>query len=573
MGWARRDLLYAMLIAAVALALRLAYVLRSPDAAWPHSIMYEGDATVWAQWAAALGRGAAFEDDLPFRTPGVAWLLHALGWHDAPFTGAKVLWCVISAATPAALFLVLARWFTRGAAVIAAVLVVIAHGSFLLANSLNNETPYALLLVVIVGGTLAWIDRPSWRWAIMLGALHGVATLLRAEHTLCMLMIVLYAAVRAARGDEPAPDATGGLSPHGRASWRIWSGLAWMVIAAVAVCTPWSIRSHAATVRFNREAPPVPYATAQPPWTPAAVAAFEALPAFARKGNFAYLAALSRRQGLMIVDESDVRAFFEREWGCTPEPLSEWSLVSLKGPLDFALANHPDADGGFSRAGLGDRHDQNAVFALARPSHLLLVNHGYEIGWQHIREQPRRWLSLAGEKLKRFTGGVTLGIFAGDWPHEANRVRRAIDLATPAQGGEAWWNTAVVACVLAGAAMACRRRGGAIWIVVVAYKVAVTIAFYGYARQAVSIAPVFCALSAFSLEALWNASIARVAWSRCCATVAIVALLVVAALTAWKPPRYEPSAADAAARITLEPRWGAGAFESFETITLTPRTR
>ena len=182
------------------LALRLLYLHRSVDAAWPHTMLYEGDATVWAQWAALLHAGQPFESDLAFRTPGVAWLLHWMGAVAPPFTMAKVVWCGMSAATPAALYLVMARWFTRTAGVLAALLCALGFGSFVMAVSLNNEAPYALLLVCITGVTLAWVDRPTWKLGVMLGVLHGAAMLLRAEHLLLMEMLCALAAWQAWRG-------------------------------------------------------------------------------------------------------------------------------------------------------------------------------------------------------------------------------------------------------------------------------------------------------------------------------------------------------------------------------------
>ena len=52
--WGRADLLLAGLFALVTLAMRVMLLLRSQDTAWPHGVLYEGDAPVWAQWAAAL---------------------------------------------------------------------------------------------------------------------------------------------------------------------------------------------------------------------------------------------------------------------------------------------------------------------------------------------------------------------------------------------------------------------------------------------------------------------------------------------------------------------------------------
>ena len=572
----RQDVFIAILFAALTLVLRLMYLLHSLDCAWPHSRLYEGDAPVWAQWAAKLNLGQPFEYDLAFRTPGVAWMLHWLGFIATPFTSAKIIWCVISAVTTGLLYVVVARWFSRRAGIIAATLFALSYGSFVLATSLNNEAPYALLIVAIIGVTLHWIDHPTFVWSLLLGALHGCALLLRAEHALLLGMLLIYAALRASTNiSAPTPttyESNSNSAPVLLTAQfpRVALHSALVLAAALALCFPWINRSRNAAHAFNLVAPTISYSTAQPPWTPAAIEYFNHLPAFARAGNFAFMCSLNAKSGLLVVDEADVRAFFEREWNYTPEPIHEWSMISLKGPLDFALANHPNADGGFSNAGLGDSHDNNAIFSLARPSHTRLVNHGYEIGVDYIRANPSRWLTLINEKLARFQDGATLGLFANDWPHNAKHVRRPVDLATPIRDDAPVWNYAVLASLAIGAFFACLRRGGVILLLVVAYKIAVTIAFYGYARQAVSIAPVLFALTALCIDAACMLA-PRTRLFRWPVRAALASLFIVAAVQAFQPPRFTTHTATLSGRITNTPQWGAGAFESFDQLVLEPQ--
>ncbi|MCE9618948.1 MAG: glycosyltransferase family 39 protein [Planctomycetes bacterium] len=590
-GLSRRDLLVAAAIFLLTLALRLIYLFHSPDLAWPHSILYEGDAPIWVRWSHLLGGGTPFEDNLPFRTPGVAWLLHWMYSSDAPyttlaapFTSVKIVWCIFSAATPAALYLILARWFSRRTGLIAAALCSVSFGSFALSVSLNNEAPYALLVVALTGVTLAWIGRPTWLLALTLGALHGMALLLRAEHELLLAMFLLYAVVRAWREgrtawtSKPASENSVSNIRHGGATpQRVAGGTVLVLVTILAVCAPWVIRSHTATHAMNHRrtshhyGSPDPYVVAKPPWTPAAIAYLESLPAFARMGNFAYLSSIAQRNGMQVVDEADVRAFFDREWGYTPEPLNEWTLISLKGPLDFALANHPDADGGFSRVGLKDSHDADATFSLGRPSHSRLVNHGYAVGWDYIRGDFGHWLGQVREKLARFQEGATLGLFANDWPYPGTHVRHAIDLAAPQRGGAPVWSVAVIVSLLVGAVVACRRRGGVIWLLIVAYKIGITIAFYGYVRQAVSIAPALFALSALGLDAACCVGACKHhTLRRWAAGIACAVLFTVAAYQAWFPPRFTPRVAQPNGRFFNAPQWGPGSFESFDELILEP---
>ncbi len=568
-GLRRSDYAIAVAIAAVTFGLRLMFLFSGPDHAWPHSALYEGDAPTWARWAKSLAVGEAFEFDLPFRTPGAAWMLHFLhmGLHmdAAPYTSAKILWCAMSAATGAALYLVLARWFTRRAGLIATTLFALSFGSFALATSLNNETPYALLVVGIIGATLAWIDRPKLWIAVALGAMHAIAMLMRAEHMLLLAMLLGYGAWRM----------------RGAGLARVATQCAVLVATMLAVCAPWTLRGHAAAHRFNTEPlQEIPYDAAKPPWTPAAIAAFESLPAYARASNYAFLSDIGRRAGVQSIDVQDVQRFFAKEWGSTPEPISEWSLISIKGPLDFALANQPASDGGFTRSGLSDTHGVNPPFSFARPTHANLLVHGYEIGLASIRSDPTRWLGQVGEKLLRFQDGATVGLFASDWPYTQHLLRRPVDVAVPLRWNAIGWLVLVLGSLAAGVVVACRRPGGLILLVVVAYKLAVTVAFYGYARQAMSISPVLFALSALAVDAACIAIARRVTLKpdavfglRMATGIMVAAAVAFAAFEAWNPPLLVIKSLQPTPSITPQPEWGEGAFETMDTLAFMPHTK
>ncbi len=550
----RAHLAPTALVFALAFALRLAFLFAGEDRAWPHSLRYEGDAPVWARWAQALERGAPFEFDLPIRTPGVAFALEALGFTAAPFTAAKVLWCALSAATCAGLWWLLARHASRRAAWIAACWLAVSNSALQLATSLNGEGPYAALLVALLAVHLAARETPKLAVAALAGLLHGASALLRAEHLALVAAFALLSLGGALRGRE-------GL--RARAAW-------WGTCAAVllAVCAPWAWRSHVAAARFNREAPRIDYERAQPPWSSAARAELEQLPGFAREGNFAFLSHLARQNGLQRVDAPDVRAYFEREWGYTPEPIPEWTLVSSKAALDFALANHPDAGGGFSRAALSDGRDAEPEFSLGRPSHLKLYLHGFAIGLEFLRRDPPRALANVRAKFERFFGGVTAGLGADNWPHGPASLRRAVDLSTPAAPSTPWGVLVGVLCAV-GAWRARRTALGHLLLAVALYKLALCGAFYGYARQAASIGPVWCAFGALALDPLaarWRSRSSPRAWTVVVACAAALALAP--AFLAIRPTPLRAELDPSVARAT--PEWGANAFESPSAVRLAP---
>lgn len=538
-SWSRRQWVSAALVFAISFTLRSGLLLASDDRAWPHSLRFEGDAPTWARWANALARGQAFEFDLPVRTPGVAFALQWLGFTHAPFTAAKVLWSAVGAAACAGLWAVLARVASHRVAWIAAGWLALSNPALQLATSLNNEGLYAALIVALLAVELDARTRPRAANSALCGLVHALASLLRAEHLLLVAFLALLEVFERRRLDLRR----------------------WTIIAAVflATCAPWAWRSHLATVRFNRDAPRIDFARSSPSWTDAARAELARLPAFAREGNFAFLSHLARQQARTQVDAPDVRAYFEREWGYTPEPLPEWTLVSSKAALDFALANHPLARGGFSRAALSDGRDEVPEFSFGRPSHLRLYLHGFELGWSWIREAPGRWREACLEKLARFWAGASGGLGADNWPHDAASTRHAVDLSI-AREPSRLWSVALLIAIAVGSWSARRTSLGRLLLAVLLYKLAVCLAFYGYARQAASIAPVTCALGALGIARALDLVPARIAPTvqRGAVLAGLLALLATG-FTCFAPAKLRPTVDPG--RRGVDPLLGVGAFE------------
>lgn len=560
-----RDALCALAIFSAALTIRLVFLTQTPDANWPHSANYEGDAIVWTIWAQALGRGEPFEFDLAFRTPAVAWTLHWLGLASGPYVIAKGLWCCLSAATAALLYLTLAQFASRTAGFVAALVSTVSFSALTIATSLNNEAPYAFVTTAIVFGTLVWLHTPRTALRLItiiaLGVLHAIALLLRAEHLAIFLLLgVVMAAYALAYTVIPRKTI-------------VVHGVLLIALTAV-VLTPWTLRSHHAAVRMNTESPEIPYDSMWPEWSPSAIAAFEALPAYARSGNFAPFGKWIFQEQIRDVNQDAVARYFDETWGFTPEPLPEWPIVSMKGPLDFAIANHPASDGGFSREALADRFDQNPAFSFARPSHARLATHGYEVGLAAIRENPAGWWRLAREKLRRFGDGVTLGMFGDNWPYGAGGRREAVDMTVPPRRAEAWWRLALLTVMIVGCVALMHRNLRALALilgVILMTRLAIVVAFYGYARQAAAIEPVFDALIGLGIATLgayvvrlWPREIPRALCmlGRLGAVCAAMTIVVIALRAAWSPPRFVARGADPDSRVTRNEELGTGAFEA-----------
>ncbi len=611
----------------LALVVRLLFLFTSLDSHWPHSLYYQGDAPVWVDYATALNQGEPFESDLPLRSPGVAYVLHFLssvsgGFH---FAGFKVLWCVATAGACALAYLCMERDLGRRTAWLGAMFCTFSFGSYVISTSLNNEALYLFVLMLVIAGTLRLREGASLLLSIGLGVGHGLATLLRPEHTLLLVLLSGYSVLswaaigrgRPERGKASESVPRRGAFPSGsplnvgRAAGRKharaslghgtrrtrhpnqssivnhqspiandsapalrgngpWRHVAVVVMVSVLVCSPWCVRGSAASRRFNETAGSAPdYAGAALPWTEEARAFLEALPAFVRADNFAYLTHLCAQEGDRSVTRERVEELLLREFAYIPEPLSAWTFVSSQGPLSFALANHPRATGGFMKAALDARFASGEMLHLALPSHLRLYNRGYRVGLGYIIDDPARWFRLVGAKLCHFAGGVTLGFTGYNLPMGRAGERRPVDLMTHLPGTSWAWRICWVSAILVGAVTAVVRRCGGIWLLVIGYKLIVTMLFYGYARQAVSIGPAYYALAAIAVDLLLGAMgnalrlTPRRQWAACAAAVLILLGIEVHAGMHVRPVRVTGS-------FHAAPRWGGQAIETFERIEFHP---
>ncbi len=504
----------ALLLFGVALALRVLFGHAGPDAEWPYSVVYKGDALLWLRHALALERGVPFELGLPLRPPGNAYLIAWL-WDGSPegVGRLELVWQALGAALAPATFLGLRGTLGAGRAALAGGLVACSGALLGLSSSLNNETPYLLLAVVGMGLHASLARSPRAIPLALWGLVAAAGCLFRVEHALYFAPALVHLALRHARLADPA-----------RASAALrTAGLALGVFALALV--PWHRAAWASIERLNeveRALDPnaqaalasIEQRTSVLLWTPAARAERERLPAFARRSASAFVAATVLHRGGSSVDVADF-GVLDEAFGTRPRALGARPFVALYGPLNFALANAPGSSGGFDRGllqtpppleGGAARYPAALVaglppaeLAFEYPPHLELVNHGYRVGFSAIAADPGAWLGLVGRKLGRFLDGVGQGVGGFNLP-VGRDVRRAVDLAAPTGLlAEAW-----AALTVAGALLGAYRLRGELaslapWSIFLLGKLVVVVAFFGYARQG--------ALAVVALAPFWAAAL------------------------------------------------------------------
>ncbi len=182
------------------------------------------------------------------------------------------------------------------------------------------------------------------------------------------------------------------------------------------------------------------------------------------------------------------------------EPLPELTLVTVYGPINFAMANNAGATGGFT-PDLINQLGMEGNLDVANPAQRHLLLHGYAEGLRWMAEHPADAARLLVSKLERWLDGLSLGFGASNWPAGLRGARPPVDLFVPERS---WLKWPLTALLLIGAALSLRapHRAFSLFTLVLLHRALITLAFFGYARGMLAVFPALLPLLLLPLQVL-----------------------------------------------------------------------
>ncbi|NMO18907.1 hypothetical protein HPC49_15065 [Pyxidicoccus fallax] len=217
------------------------------------------------------------------------------------------------------------------------------------------------------------------------------------------------------------------------------------------------------------------------------------------------------------------------------EPLPVLAPVTVYGPINFAMANHAGATGGFTPDAV-NRLGQDGNLDVANPAQRRMLLHGYAEGLSWMREHPADAARLCVAKLDRWLDGLSLGFGASNLPSGLSGARAPVDLFVP-EGGWLKWPLALL--ILAGAALSLLPpwRVYALFTAVLLHRFLITLAFFGYSRGLLAIFPALLPLLLLPLVVLAARRPALAPRLPAYATALLLLLWVEAGALALRTPR------------------------------------
>ncbi|WP_224245125.1 ArnT family glycosyltransferase [Hyalangium gracile] len=217
------------------------------------------------------------------------------------------------------------------------------------------------------------------------------------------------------------------------------------------------------------------------------------------------------------------------------EPLPELTLVTVYGPINFAMANNAQATGGFTpdvinQLGVSGNLD------VANPAQRRLLLHGYAEGLRWMAEHPGDAAPLLLRKLDRWLDGLSLGLGASDFPSGLRGARPPVDVFVPES---TWLKWPLTLLLLLGAALSLRapHRAFSLFTLVVLHRLLITLAFFGYARGLLAIFPALLPLLLLPAKVLASRRPGLAGKLPALAAAALLLLWLEAGVLALREPR------------------------------------
>ncbi len=488
---------------ALAVCTRFSFSFATGESGAPSVAAFEGDAPKWLRYLKGEASGPFYE--LPFDPPAMPWLLSFLS-DGEDLQLARWAMLLAGALVAPLVYAIARRELGERVGVVSGVLCAFATNLVVISSGLHVGAPFLLIALLGVEALQRLRSGPaSWATAAWFGATQAGACLFRVDHLLFVALALAWLALRggrlgAARSAVAAVSLTMCLLPY-------------QLVAADEVA--------AANERGLTGRPPSPLPLPGGlPWDADALAEVQAMPAFARDMAFVFVDQTMRRRGAQQVRPVDL-GVLDEAFGSRPEHLRAPTLT-MYGPFNFALANHPASDGGFTRQALDDPPPLRAGLAnypawlapvlepggplrLDYPPHLQLVNHGYALGLRRLSERPSWALELVTQKLARTASGVATGFGGYAFPVGLSGFRPAVDLVEPRWWLATLWSAACLALACMGAVAGWRRGAAAAlvpWLLLVISKFVPAVVFFGYARFGALTLPAACVLWALAADIL-----------------------------------------------------------------------
>jgi hypothetical protein len=217
------------------------------------------------------------------------------------------------------------------------------------------------------------------------------------------------------------------------------------------------------------------------------------------------------------------------------EPLPELVPITVYGPINFAMANHAGATGGFT-PDLVNQLGQEGQLDASNPAQRHLLLHGYAEGLRWMWGHPGDATRLLAAKLERWQDGLSLGVGVSNFPSGLRGARAPVDVFVPER---TWLKWPLSLLLLLGVALSLRKphRAFLLFSLVLLHRALITLAFFGYTRGMLAVFPALLPLLLLPLKAWADSRPRQAPRLPLLASCALLLLWLHAGLLALQGPR------------------------------------